>query len=59
MVGFVEEGSLDQVKFEQDHSVVDFVEEERLEGLVRERHLWEAIQQDPLGLLDVGVILGC
>ena len=59
MVGFVEEGSLDQVKFEQDHSVVDFVEEERLEGLVKERHLWEVIQQGPLGLLDVGVILGC
>ena len=55
---FVEEDGLDQMKFEQDHSVVDFVEEERLEGLVRERHLWEAIQQDPLGLLDVGVILG-
>ena len=55
---FVEEDGLDQVKFEQDHSVVDFVEEERLEGLVRERHLWEAIQQDPLGLLDFGVILG-
>ena len=56
---FVEEDDLDQVKFEQDHSVVDFVEEERLEGLVKGRHLWEVIQQGPLGLLDVGVILGC
>ena len=36
--------------------MVDFVEEERLEGLVKERHLWEAIQQGPLGLLDVGMI---
>ena len=36
--------------------MVDFVEEERLEGLVKERPLWEAIQQGPLGLLDVGVI---
>ena len=55
---FVEEDGLDQVKFEQDHSVVDFVEEERLEGLVKERHLWEVIQQVPLVLLDVGVMLG-
>ena len=58
MVDFVEEDDLDQVKTVLDHSADDFVEEERLEGLVKEPHLWEVIQQGPTGLLDVGVIFG-